>query len=149
VTWSVLIRALAGTAVAMAAVVLAGCGSFGRQGLTEVSEQEANVYPANYKREMLAFLHTYLNDPTNVRDAAITEPILRPIASRNRYVVCVRFNAKDSSGRYGGIKNGMASFLRGRFDQFVEQTRESTEQVRNACAQAEFARFPELEAMVR
>ena len=128
------------------AIALAACGSY-RRG--ELSEEEANAYPTNAKSEILAFMHSYLNDPTNVRDASIAEPVLRPIASRNRYIVCVRFNAKESSGRYSGIRDGMAIFLRGRFDQFVEQARESAELVRSACAQAEFKRFPELETMAR
>ena len=61
--WSVLTIALA----------LGACAS----GLDERSTEERkadwaaqNVYPANYRAELLAYLRTYLNDPTGVREAA-------------------------------------------------------------------------------
>ncbi len=39
---------------------------------------ELNEYPANYKSEILSAMHAYLNDPTGIRDAAISEPALKP-----------------------------------------------------------------------
>src|SRR5215472_5019491 len=35
---------------------------------------EINVYPTNYKSDILAAMHAYLNNPTGIRDAAISEP---------------------------------------------------------------------------
>ncbi len=75
---------------------------------------EPNALPANYRADILAYLKTYLNDPTGVRDALH----FRARAARNpgrqcggdrpthdaveRYMVCIRFNAKNSIGRYEG-----------------------------------------------
>src|SRR5208282_4776529 len=52
------------------------------------------IYPTNYKIDILAALHVYLNDPTGIRDAGISDPALKPVGDAKRYVVCVRFNAK-------------------------------------------------------
>ena len=42
-------------------------------------DARANVVPENYKSDVLGFLHSYINDPTKIRDAAISEPALRPV----------------------------------------------------------------------
>ena len=67
---------------------------------------------------------------------------LKSSVKRERYVVCVRYNAKDRDGRYAGVKQGMAIYVRGRLDSFREQPR-------GACDQAEFQPFPELEKLGR
>jgi len=103
---------------------------------------EDNPIPSNYKSEILDFLHTYLNDPTNVRDAFISEPVLKAMAGKNRYVVCVSYNAKTNTGEYGGSKDRVAVFYVGRFNQFVENGRQT-------CADVKFQPFPELEHMKR
>jgi hypothetical protein len=59
-----------------------------------------------------------------------------------RYVVCVRFNAKNRGGDYVGVKTGMAIYSGGRFDRFNDQPR-------GECDQAEFEPFPELEKLTR
>jgi hypothetical protein len=38
---------------------------------------EINVYPTNYKSDILAAMHAYLNNPTGIRDAVISEPTLK------------------------------------------------------------------------
>ena len=102
----------------------------------------ANQYPANYKSEILAAMHAYLNDPTGVRDAALTEPALKPVGNgtATRYVVCFKFNAKKNASDYAGIKEMAAVFLAGRFDQFVEIPRD-------LCAGATYGPFPELQKL--
>ena len=62
--------------------------------------------------------------------------------TRQHYVVCVRYNAKDRDGRYAGITQGMAIYAGGRLDGFREQPH-------GACDQAEFKPFPELEKLGR
>ena len=47
-------------------VVLGACG----HGLIPDGD-EINVYPTNYKSDIVAAMHTYLNNPTGIRDAAI------------------------------------------------------------------------------
>ena len=53
-----------------------------------------NVFPDNYRAEILAYQRSYLNDPSGIRSAAISQPALRKVGSVERYAACVRFNAK-------------------------------------------------------
>ena len=85
----------------------------------------ANPRPQNYKR-----------------DASASEPTLQPIGRTNRYVVCLRFNAKKSNGEYAGLKQYAAIFVAGRLDQMVEAKPED-------CAKAEYQPFPEAETLTR
>jgi hypothetical protein len=128
---------------------LAGC-STGRSR----SEREAgfNVFPNNYKADLLAAMHVYLNDPTGIRDAYVSEPAMKPVGGQNRYVACLRFNAKDSDGRYTGSRDIMAVFITGRFDQFIDQSTIASQPslettLKEQCGQADYRRFPELEML--
>lgn len=102
----------------------------------------AQPFPVNYKADLLAFMRTYLNDPTNVREAAISEPVQRHIAGTRRYFLCVRYNARDSSGRYTGVSDRAALYLDGRFDRLVERSQDF-------CPAQAYAPFPELERLAR
>jgi hypothetical protein len=136
------------------AMALAGCGS-GRS--REEHEARINVYPDNYKADLLAALHTYVSDPTNIRDAYVSEPAVRPIGRQNRYAACVRFNARNSDRRYIGSRDVLAVFASGRFDQFIDSSGQvgpanqasPTALVQELCGAAEYKRFPELEALTR
>lgn len=130
-------RALLATAFPFCMVA---CSSFGPYGSTE--GPEANVYPDNYRAELLAFLHTYLNDPTNVREAQIAAPMLRQVNSTDRYVVCVKYNAKNNDGRYMGVRETVAIYVRARFNQLVDATGD-------ICKGATYQAFPELAALKR
>jgi hypothetical protein len=133
-------------------VALAGCGS-GR--LREERETRINVYPDNYRTDLLAALHTYVSDPTHIRDAYVSDPAITPIGTQNRYAACVRFNARNSDGRYTGSRDVLAVFVAGRFDQFVDPSTgpanpsSQANLVKELCSQAEYKRFPEVEAMTR
>ncbi len=172
----------------MLVMALVDCAGHGRPR----DEARVNVYPENYKSDLLGFLHSYVNDPTEIRDAAISDPALRPVSAApsgggapmpinggmggggggarggggvpsatstspaeegggglfgedkppERYTVCVRYNAKDLDARYTGVKQGMAVYVRGRFDRFIPQPH-------GPCDQAEYQPFPELEALHR
>jgi hypothetical protein len=98
--------------------------------------------PENYKSDVLAMLHVYFRDPTQIRDAAASEPKLQLVGQRNRYVVCLRLNAKKSDGEYAGTKQYLAVFSGGRLDQMVEAKPED-------CASAEYRPFPEAENLSR
>ena len=56
-------------------------------------------------------------------------------------MVCVRFNAKQPSGGYAGVREHMAIFLAGKLDQ-MGVTRE-------LCKDAAYEPFPELERLTR
>ena len=82
-------------------------------------DEEINVYPTNYKGDILAAMHVYLNDPTGIRDAGISDPALKPVGSGKRYVVCLRFNAKTrfdakkGSVDYAGVEGDRSDFYDG------------------------------------
>ena len=59
----------------MLVTALADCAGHGRPH----DDARANVYPENYKVDLLGFLHSYINDANKIRDAAISEPVLRPV----------------------------------------------------------------------
>ncbi len=109
---------------------------------TPANDPDINVYPANYKPEILGAMHAYLNDPTGIRDSGISDPALKAVSGALRYVVCLRFNAKKRGNEYAGAKEIAAVFMVGRFDRFVEKAQEQ-------CVGATYASFPELEKLSR
>jgi hypothetical protein len=132
-----------------AALLLGACAHGHRGEGGGEGDGEINAYPTDYKLEILAGMHAYLNDPTGIRDAAISQPALKPIGKSDlfnsaptHYLVCVRFNPKKSATEYSGVREVAAIFIAGRFDQFIETPKEQ-------CADAVYAPFPELERMAR
>jgi hypothetical protein len=99
-------------------------------------------FPNNYRAELLAFLRTYLNNPVGVRDAVIAEPAQRVVGGRQRYVVCLRYSARDSDGGYREPRERAVLFVDGRLDRIIENGLEP-------CTGAVYAPFPELEKMTR
>lgn len=133
----------------VAAVVLTlgmgGCFSTGgNDGLSYTADRgiENQPYPSNYRSELLALLRTYLNDPSGVREAGISEPMQKEVGGRHRYVVCVRFNARSGGGRYAGLKERAGVYIDGRLDRIIEEAGE-------LCAGATYAPFPEMEKLTR
>jgi hypothetical protein len=135
------VRTIAGWSLALLLVTLAGCTSFGL-GKSEEPPVEPNVFPADYKPALLKFLQTYLADPTQIHDAYIAEPALKPFGSENRYVVCVRYNARDGTGKYLGSQDKAGTYYGGKMNQFVDATRE-------LCGAAAYQPFPELQTLTR
>ena len=132
-------------------LALAACASGPSR---EAREARVNVFPDHYKADLAAAVRTYVADPTKIRDAYVSDPGIRAIGPQNRYAACVRFNAKNSDGRYTGSKDVLAIFVSGRFDQFVDVSpppaaANQANPLRELCAQADYKRFPELEAMKR
>jgi hypothetical protein len=139
------------------AVLLAGCGSGRSREEREEREARINIYPNNFRADLLAALHTYVSDPKGIRDAYVSDPTVTPIGRQNRYAACVRFNARND-GRYVGSRDVLAVFAAGRFDQFIDEStpfgpaseaNAATPFVKELCGAAEYKRFPELEAMTR
>jgi hypothetical protein len=129
--------------LAPAAAALAGCA--GVEGPSAESIQAVHTFPASYKAEVLAYLRTFLNDPTNVHDAYISEPALTRVRGIERYVSCVRFDAKAASGRYRGSRDHLASYYGGKLENFVELRQEASDQ----CRSADYRPFPELQQLGR
>lgn len=128
------------------AMLVAGCAGSGLNVGTNDSGEPSgtHAYPENYKSEILAAMHAYLNDPSGIRDASISEPMLKEVGHGmgTRYVVCLRFNGKRDNGNYAGIKQIEAVFLASRFEDFIDAPREP-------CLTATYAAFPELERLKR
>ena len=99
-------------------------------------------YPNNYRSEILAFMKTYLNNPAEVHDALMADPVQRTVGGRLRYVSCLRFTPRESDGSYREQRERAVLFVDGRLDRVVENASEP-------CAGATYASFPELEKMSR
>ena len=99
-------------------------------------------YPKNYRTEVMAFMHTYLNNPVGVHDAVLAEPVQRTIGGRLRYITCLRFAPRESDGSYGQGRERAIVYVDGRLDRIVENASEP-------CAGAVYVAFPELEKMTR
>jgi hypothetical protein len=127
---------------ALALCLALGACSHHASSTTVVDNPELNAPPTDYRREIVAAMHAYLNDPTGIRDAEIAEPAVKTVDNLQRYVVCVRFNAKKRGNEYAGVKEIAAVFMVGRFDHFVDKAKEQ-------CAGASFTPFPELQKLSR
>ncbi|MGY3616149.1 hypothetical protein [Bradyrhizobium sp. USDA 10063] len=134
------------TAILLLPVALAACASSSDDSrpisFTDDRGVSDQPYPKNYRAETVAFMHTYLNDPTGVRDAAMAEPVQRTVGGRLRYVTCLRFSARDSDGAYRPTRERAIVYVDGRLDRVIENAGEP-------CAGATYAPFPELEKMSR
>lgn len=134
-----------GCLLTIAALLLSACAGGGLGVDTGGGDAGGiHTFPDNYKPEILAAMHAYLNDPSGIRDASISEPMLKEVGhgTGTRYVVCLRFNGKRDNGNYAGLKQIEAVFLAGRFEDFVDAPREP-------CQSATYAAFPELEQLKR
>jgi hypothetical protein len=133
--------------VLLAAFACAGCTTDVGPSPAELKAnwEAQNVVPQGYKQDLLAYMRTYLNDPSGTRGAGVTQPVLKDFGPGQRYMVCVRFNARKSDGKYAGSKEGAAIFVAGKLDRFFDVPLE----VRDLCKDAVYAPFPELEALKR
>jgi len=141
-------RWMVGMAMLAGALAVAGCASddLGPSAAELNARWEAqNVYPQDYKTDLLAFMRTYLNDPTAVRNAGVSQPALMDVGPGKRYVACVRYNARDNTGRYSGVKVGAAIYVAGKLDRFTDPG----PLVQPMCKDAVFAPFPELASLTR
>ncbi len=143
--WLTLLAAL--VAALVAAFALGACSTNVGPSPAELKAtwETQNVVPQGYKSDLLAFMRTYLNDPTHIRGAAVSQPQRKFIGPGDRYVVCVRFNARNTDGKYAGSKEGAATFVSGKLDRFIDGPKEAHE----LCKDAAFAPFPELEKLTR
>jgi hypothetical protein len=111
---------------------LAGCSGFGQKQQTAAADP--NVFPANYRSTLVAFLRQSLTDRSDFHRAQISEPALKPVGQSQHYVVCVQLNPR------GQIKTTMAAvYLSAQMTQFVNATPEQ-------CRDAVYEPFKELDA---
>jgi hypothetical protein len=125
-------------AMMLAAAALAACSSLGGSKPVAVNP---NLFPTNYKQEILDTLSRTLSDPTNVHDAYISDPVLTPVDKDQLYTACIRFNPRDVyTHEYQGSEDRIAYFYAGHLNQLVKATPEQ-------CGQAAYKPFPELEKL--
>ena len=134
-------RSLAGLTLSLA-LLLAGCNSEWLDARDHARAVNTMAPAANYRTDIVAFMHTYLNNPIGVRDAFISEPALRTVEGGQRNTVCLRYTARKSDGQYAPSKDSLVLFREGRLDRVVDNARE-------ACKEAAYQPFPELERMTR
>jgi len=121
-----LLSALAGSLLA--------CSSGGKKD----AEEDPNIFPTDYKNEILNTMTNSLDNPTNVRGAFISDPALRSAGKDQRYTVCIRANVRDASNTYTGSQDRIAIFYSGHLNQLIDATKEQ-------CGNAAYKPFPELE----
>jgi hypothetical protein len=98
-----------------------------------VASTDPNVFPANYRSSLLAFLRQSLTNRSDFRGVMLSEPAIKPVGQSEHYVVCVQFNPQSK------IKTKAAVYLSGQITQFVDAGPEQ-------CADAAYQPFKELEA---
>ena len=133
-------------AILLLSLPLAGCLTSDDGGGPTTFTDDRGVanqpFPDRYRDQIVALMRTYLNNPVGVREAAIAEPVQRTVGGRLRYVVCLRYSAKDTDGNYRPARERGVLFVDGRLDRILDNPAEP-------CAGASYAAFPELEKMPR
>src|SRR2546430_9374012 len=110
-----------------------GCSEFG---FGRDKAVDPNLFPENYKKDVVAYVENHPAELLNARDATISAPALRQFGGESRYFVCLRADAPD------GRKEKMVIFFSGRINQFIDA--ES-----NQCNAALHQPFPEFLAQLR
>ena len=133
----------------IAPLLLAACttNTEPTQGELKAAWESSNLPPVNYKADIIAFMRTYLNDPSNVRNAGVSPPALKTLPGDpgERFISCLRFNAKKSDGAYAGNKTGIVVYGSGKLDHVID-----TPKIANAvCANVALEPFPELQQLAR
>ena len=121
---------------------MAGCNSDWLDARDHARSANTMVPAPGYRADIVAFMHTYLNNPVGVRDAFVSEPALRTFENAQRYTVCLRYTARKSDGQYAPSKDSLVIFRQGRLDRVVDAARE-------ICKDAVYQPFPELERLTR
>lgn len=131
-------------AILLLPLALAACFGGDDGGSTSFLEDSsaAQPYPADYRPQVVAFMHTYLDNPVGVRDAVMADPVQRTVAGNARYVSCLRFSAQQSDGTYRAPRRYAVLFVNGRLDRALKHADD-------VCAGVNYAPFPELEKMSR
>lgn len=130
-------------AILLLPIALAACAGGDDRSISYTDDRVGNQpFPGNHRAEIVAFMKTYLNDPREVRDAAMAEPVQRTVGGRLRYVSCLRFTPRESDGSYRELRERGVLYVNGRLDRVVENAGD-------ACAGAVYAPFPELAKLTR
>jgi hypothetical protein len=122
------------TAIALVAVALAGCSSFNTGG-DGPKPVDPNLFPADYKTDIMSFLQTDAAGLVGTREASLAPPELKPFGSESRYVSCLRVVAADTR------RDKMIVFYGGQINQFIDASQ-------GMCETAAYQPFPELPSLL-
>ena len=128
-------RTRAGLLAALLAAGLAACSR------ADPPPPDPNPFPADFRAAIVKFIPKVVSDPSNIRNASVTDPAFMPVGEQQRYFVCVRYTAKKTATTYGDPEERIALFFGGQINQFTPATREQ-------CGNAAYRPFPELERIV-
>jgi hypothetical protein len=120
--------------LALLAVALAACSAMDL-GRREQKPVDPNVYPANYKTDLVTYVKSHPDEMLSSRDAYVSEPALTQFGSETRYFACLRVDGANWR------KDKMVVFFSGTINQFVDATSEQ-------CRAPAYQPFPELVAML-
>ena len=98
---------------------------------------EPNIFPADFKTQIIKTMPQIQVDPTNLRGAFYSDPMLDPKGTVSVYTSCVRFEPRDITKQYLGSRDYIAYYYGGRLQQFVP--------AQDQCGYAAYKPFPELE----
>jgi hypothetical protein len=121
--------------IAIAASLTVACSS------REEPPVDPNPFPADYKAAIVKFIPKVVNDPSNIRNASVSDPTFMQVAEQPRYFVCVRFTPKETAAQYATPEERLALFFGGQINQFTPATPEQ-------CGKVSYKPFPELERIV-
>jgi hypothetical protein len=119
----------------LAVLALAGCSSFGYKPKPDFVVNP-NVYPTNYRKQIVDVLTMQLKNPAEFRTALISQPMLKPVqdGTEPHYVVCVQFPNRTDH------RDKVVIFLEAAPTQYVDATLQQ-------CSDAAYGPFPELAKM--
>lgn len=110
-------------AVLLLAVALAGCSGgfagFGGPKRTQPAVTiNANLYPANYRQQIVVMLRTLLANRVDYQNALVAPPALKPVpdSPNLHYVVCLQFTNRTEH------RDKVVLFLGGEPQQYVDAT---------------------------
>jgi hypothetical protein len=138
-TETAMTMARATMAALLAAIALAGCSSGFNFGGPKKKQPDVvvdmNVYPANYRVQIVTMLSTLLSNRSDFVGTLISPPMLKPVADspNPHYVVCLQFYRPEAP------KTKVVIYLGGEPQQYIDATPEQ-------CAGAAYQPFTELQA---
>ena len=124
---------VAGIALWLALPVLAGCTTTNKADDPTIPRGDPNTVPPNYRAQILVYLPTALPRREDFRGTLIAPPMLKPVGSSQRMVVCLRFTSRTPP------RDKVVIYFAGTITQFVGAKPEQ-------CNDAAYEPFPELEA---
>ena len=92
-------------------------------------------------------MHVYLNDPTGIRDAAVSPPVLKQAGGETRYVACVKFNPKKNNTDYAGIREARGGLSGRALRSLYGNAEDQTDTPKDLCAGVAYTPFPELQKL--